>query len=148
MDGLTITTGREPKSTCNKYSAIALVYVYVFGRFPTILGVSIFKVSPSIHLEKFKKKCLWGFRPNTFFAQCNNPKLELVNINADTKFGKILSILILCQKENLISIKGHNSLTNMRNMTGNNRIQDLANINAHTKFGEILSICSQDNEQK
>ena len=55
---------------------------------------------------------------------------------------------ILSGKENLISIKGHNSLTKLLNMTGNYSIQDLVNINAHTKFGEILSICSQDIELK
>ena len=45
----------------------------------------------------------------------NNPKLKLVNINAYTKFNKILSILSkdsLSGIEILTSIKGHNSVTN------------------------------------
>ena len=45
---------------------------------------------------------------------CNNPKLDLVNINAYTKFGEILSF---CeneiQNEIQTSIKGHNSMTNV-----------------------------------
>ena len=52
---------------------------------------------------------------------CNNPKLDLVNIKAYTKFGEILSIC-------------------------NNSKLDLVNIMAYIKFGEIeeiLSICSQ-----
>ena len=44
--------------------------------------------------------------------------------------------------------KGHNSVTNLRKMTGNNPSLDLVNINTPTKFGEILSIHSQDIEQK
>ena len=44
----------------------------------------------------------------------------------------------------MISIKGHNYVTNKQNMTGNNPNLDLANMNAYTKFGEILTICSPD----
>ena len=40
-------------------------------------------------------------------------------------------------------IKGHNSVTNLWKMTGNNPILDLANMNAYIKFGEIPSICSK-----
>ena len=46
----------------------------------------------------------------------------------------------------MTSIKGHNSVTNLRKMTGNNLDLDL--INQHTKFGQFLTICSQDIEQK
>ena len=64
----------------------------------------------------------------------NSPNLDLVNINAQTKFGKILSICSkdFEQKQN----SGQNSRANL----------DLVNINAYTKFGKILSICSQDIE--
>ena len=55
---------------------------------------------------------------------------------------------ILSTKEILVSIKGHNSGTNVRKKTCNNPKLDLVNINAYIKFGEILSICSQDIEQK
>ena len=34
------------------------------------------------------------------------------------------------------SINGHNSVTNLRKMTGNNSNLDLVNTNAHTKFGK------------
>ena len=53
---------------------------------------------------------------------------------------------ILSGNEYLISIKGHNSVTNLQKMTGNNPNLDLLNINAYTKFGQILSI--QDIHQK
>ena len=55
---------------------------------------------------------------------------------------------ILSANEILTYIKGHNSVTNLRKMTGNNTNLDLVNINAYIKFGEILSICSKDIEQK
>ena len=81
----------------------------------------------------------------------NNPNLDLVNINAHTKFGQILSILNILSgngilNEILASVKGHNSVTIVWKMMCNNL--DLVNINAYTKFGKILSICSQDIEQK
>ena len=41
----------------------------------------------------------------------------------------------------MISIKGHNSVINLRKMTGKNPNLYLVNMNAHTKFG-------QDIEQK
>ena len=57
---------------------------------------------------------------------CNNPNLGLFNINAYTKFGKILSfclkifsgniILNLIQAITLYKIKGHNSITNAANI--------------------------------
>ena len=43
---------------------------------------------------------------------------------------------------------GHNSVTKLRKMTGNNPNLYLVNINAYIKFGQILSIRSQDNEWK
>ena len=52
------------------------------------------------------------------------------------------------RNKNLTSIKGHNSVTDLRKMTGNNPKLDFVNINEHTKFGQNLSICSQDIEQK
>ena len=55
---------------------------------------------------------------------------------------------ILSRNKILISIKGCNSVTNLRKMMQNNPNIDLVNINAYTKFGKIQSICSQDIEQK
>ena len=77
-----------------------------------------------------------------------NPNLDLVNINAHTKFGQTLSIKILSRNENLTSVKGHNSVTIVRKMMCNNPNLDLVNSNAFTKFGYIQSICSQDIEWK
>ena len=42
--------------------------------------------------------------------------------------------------ENLISIKGHNSVTNLRKITGNNPKLDIVHINAHTQSGQFISI--------
>ena len=47
----------------------------------------------------------------------------------------------------MVLIKGHNSGTNLRKMTGNNPNLDLVNINSHTQSGQILSIRSQDIER-
>ena len=74
----------------------------------------------------------------------NNPKLDLVNVDAHTKFGHILSIRSQ-KNEILTSIKGRKPVTPikiLRKMTGNNPKLDLVNVDVHTKFGQILSICS------
>ena len=47
-----------------------------------------------------------------------------------------------------MSIKGHNSVTNLQKMTGNSPNVDLDNINAYSKFSQNLSICSKDVERK
>ena len=52
------------------------------------------------------------------------------------------------EKKNLTLIKGHNSVTNLWKITGNNPNLEFVNINAYTKFGQILSISSQDIERK
>ena len=81
----------------------------------------------------------------------NNPKLDLVNDDVHTKFGRILSI---CSQdiergyEILASIQGLNTVKILRKMTGNNPKLDLVNDDVHTKFGLILSIRSQDIERK
>ena len=80
----------------------------------------------------------------------NNPKLDIVNDDVHTKFGRILSIRSqdIERKEILTSIKGRNSVKILRKMTGNNPKLDLVNVDVHTKFGQILSIRSQDIERK
>ena len=81
----------------------------------------------------------------------NNPKLDLVNVDVHTKFGRILSICsrkILSGKEILTSIKGRNSVKILQKIPGNNPKLDHVNVDVHTKFGRILSMCSQDIERK
>ena len=51
-------------------------------------------------------------------------------------------------KEILTSVKGHNSITNVRKLMCNNPNLDLVSFNAYAKIGKILSICSEDIEQK
>ena len=55
---------------------------------------------------------------------------------------------ILSGNENLISIKGHNFVTNLQKMAVNNPKLDFVNFNAHIKFGHILSISYLDIERK
>ena len=76
----------------------------------------------------------------------NHLNLDLVNINAYTKFGEILSILYkdIKWKQKSDIKKGHNSGTIVQKIICNNSKQDLVNMNPYIKFGEILSICSQD----
>ena len=59
-----------------------------------------------------------------------------------------LVLKILSGNEILTSIKGRNSVANLRKMTLYNPNQDLINGNVYTKFGVILSIGSQDIERK
>ena len=83
----------------------------------------------------------------------NNPNLlDLVNINAHTKFGQILSTRSqdIEQKQNsdMTSVKGHNSITKVQKMIYKNPNLDLVSIIAYTKLSGILPTCSQDIEWK
>ena len=80
----------------------------------------------------------------------NNPKLDLVDDDVHTKFGRILPIRSqdIERKQILTSIKSRNSVKILRKMTGNNPKLDLDNVDVNTKFGRILSIRSQDIERK
>ena len=60
----------------------------------------------------------------------------------------LLVLKILSGNEIIGSIKGHNSVANLRNLTLYNPNLDLINVNVYTKFGKILSIGSQDIERK
>ena len=81
----------------------------------------------------------------------NNPKLDLVNVDALKKrlvrFCQFI-LKILSGNEILTSIKGRYSLKIYRRITGNIPKLDIVNVDVHTKFGLILSICSQDIERK
>ena len=54
--------------------------------------------------------------------------------------------LVLKKKQILTSIKGRNSVVNLRKQRYNTNV-DLVNDNVYTKFGLTLSIRSQDIEQ-
>ena len=68
--------------------------------------------------------------------------LGLVHDDVYTIFGKILYIFSqdIEQKQLLTSIKGRNSVANLRKMMLYNHNLDLVNDNVYTKFGKILSI--------
>ena len=59
-----------------------------------------------------------------------------------------LVLTILSGNKILTSVKGHNSVANLRKKTLYNLNLDLINVNVYTKFGLILSIGSQDIGQK
>ena len=59
-----------------------------------------------------------------------------------------LILKALIKNQILTSIKGRNSVANLRKTKIYNTNVDLVNDNVFTKFGLILSICSQDIEQK
>ena len=59
-----------------------------------------------------------------------------------------LVLKILSGNEILTSIKGRNSVANLRNLKLYNPNLDTINVNVYTKFGQILSIGSQDIELK
>ena len=59
-----------------------------------------------------------------------------------------LVLEIVSGNEILISIKGNNSVANVRNLTLYNPNLDIINVNVYTKFGYILSIGSQNIERK
>ena len=78
----------------------------------------------------------------------NNPNLDLVNNNAHTKFGEILSIhsqdIERKRKSDIYNSRAIPLFQNLRKKTNTDPSLYLVNINAHTKFGEIQSICFQD----
>ena len=57
-------------------------------------------------------------------------------------------LIIWSKNQSLMSIKGHNSLVNLRKTKIYITNVDLVNVNVYAKFGLNLSICSQDMEQK
>ena len=59
-----------------------------------------------------------------------------------------LVLNILSRHEILTSIKGHNSVANLQNVTLYNPNLDIIYVNVYTKFGKSLSISSQDIERK
>ena len=63
----------------------------------------------------------------------NNPKLDLVNVDVQTKFGQILSI---CSQD--FERKRNSDVIILRKMKGNNPKLDLVNVDVHTNFGQIL----------
>ena len=75
----------------------------------------------------------------------NNPKLDLVNVDAHKKVGQILSICSqgIERNEILTSIKGNNSVKSLQKLTGNNpKLHvDLVNVDKHTNFGHIYIFC-------
>ena len=76
-----------------------------------------------------------------------NHNIDFVTDNVYTKFVKILSIHsqeILSKNQILTSIKGHNSVTNLRKKMFYNPNVDLVNHNVYTKCCLNLSIRSQD----
>ena len=66
-----------------------------------------------------------------------NSNTDLVNDNVYTEFGLNKSIRSQTLNKNLIlmSIKGRNSVANLRKMTIYNSNVDLVNYNVYTKFG-------------
>ena len=81
-----------------------------------------------------------------------NPNLDLINcevkfIRNMVKFCPLV-LKILSGNKVLTSIKGCNSVTNLRNLTLYHPNLDIINVNVYTKFGSILSIGSQDIERK
>ena len=76
--------------------------------------------------------------------------VDLVNDDVYTKFGLSLSFVlkILSKNKILTSIKGRNSVANLRKTKIYNTNLDLVTENVYTIFGLILSIRSQDIEQK
>ena len=73
----------------------------------------------------------------------NNPNLDLVNINPYIQ--NLVKFYIFVLKilsgneivESRTSIKGYNSVSNLRKMMPNDLNLDFININAYTKFGKI-----------
>ena len=77
-----------------------------------------------------------------------NPNVDLVNDVVYTKFSLNKSIRSQNIEQKLTSIKGRNSVANLRKMRIYNSNVDLVNDNVYTKFGINKFIRSQDIEEK
>ena len=69
----------------------------------------------------------------------SNPKLDLYNINAYTKFAEnqLIFTQVIVGKQKISDVLGaDNTIKNWRNLPIGNPKPDLHNINAHIKFGE------------
>ena len=76
-----------------------------------------------------------------------NPNIDLVNDNVYTMVKFCPFILKIWSKTLILeSIKGRNSVANLRKTTIYFTNVDLVNDDVYTKFGLILSISSQDIE--
>ena len=71
----------------------------------------------------------------------------LICIHNFVKFCPLV-LKLLRENEILTSIKGRNSVANLRNLTLYNPNLDTINVNVFTKFGYIMSIGSQDIKRK
>ena len=67
----------------------------------------------------------------------NNPKLDLVNVDACKKIVRFCPFIlkIFSGNEILTSIKGRNSVKILQKLTSNNPKLDLVNVNVYTNFG-------------
>ena len=79
-----------------------------------------------------------------------NPNLDPLRLMCIQNLVKFCPLVLKILSENVIltSIKGRNSVANLRKMTLYNPIVDLTNGAVYTKSGLILSIGSQDIERK
>ena len=77
-----------------------------------------------------------------------NPNVDLVNDNVYKNLIKFCPFILKIWSKNLIleSIKGRNSVANLRKTNIYFTNVDLVNDDVYTKFGLILSIRSQDIE--
>ena len=80
----------------------------------------------------------------------NNPKLDLVKVDARKKIGKIMSIRSQDIEWNRNSDvnQGPLLLQFCKKMMGHNPNLDLVSVDGHTNFGQILSICSRAIKRK
>ena len=75
----------------------------------------------------------------------NNPKSDLYNINAHTKFGEnpLIFTKVISRKMNKDVSRADNSVKNWRNLPISNPKPDLHNTNVQIKFGEDPLIFTQ-----
>ena len=75
----------------------------------------------------------------------NNPKLDLVNVDAIKRLVRFCQFVLKILSD---VNQGPQLHQNFAKNDGNNPKLDLVNVDMHTKFGQILSFHSQDIERK
>ena len=126
---------------------IDLVNINAFAKFGQTICPFVLRILSENKILTSIKGCnsVQNLQPLT----CNNPNLDLININLFTNLVKLWPIVlkILGGNEILTSIKCCNSVHNLHKLTSNNPGMHPLN-NILTKFGQIPSIHSKDIERK
>ena len=156
---LKILSGNEILTSIKGHNSVAnlplylsnldIIYVNVYTKFDYILSIGSQDIEQkrNSYINQGPLLCCKFAKFDNFQSQPRYYLCKFMCIQNLVKFCPLV-LKILSGNEILRSIKGRNSVANLRNLTLYNHNLDLINVNVYTKFGKILSFHSQDIERK